>query len=387
MISAVSVALATTCLLGLLMLPLLGSLLRSGVPGVREWLLADVLLIVALPPVLLRGHIPDFLSIVVANVLVALAGVTMYAGFAGFLGRPARWPVLLACAAITAPAVTYWRYVVDSIPMRVVVSTGFTSAICMAIAVVLVGHRNHSRARYPYIVTAGVALVFAMSQLTRCIYFMTVSHVADALTFDSTMNVVLLCVGAAIMPVLLMCAMMMAHDARLSQAREAVNRDFLTGALSREGFASAARTLLAQADRKRTPLACLILDLDHFKSINDTFGHTGGDKVLCEFVALVRGMLRANDALARIGGEEFAILMPQVALEQAQSLAERLRGAATQHAVITDNGTCHYSLSGGLAIKQPGETLDQLTTRADRALYQAKIAGRNQLCVDDVSQG
>jgi diguanylate cyclase (GGDEF)-like protein len=189
------------------------------------------------------------------------------------------------------------------------------------------------------------------------------------------------------MPVLLMCAMMMVHASLLSHARDAVNRDFLTGALSREGFVSTAHTLLVDADRNRSPLACLILDLDHFKSINDTFGHTGGDKVLREFVVLVRSMLHGADALARIGGEEFAILMPGIALEQAQSLAERLRSAATGHTVITDNGTCSYSLSGGLAIRQPGESLDQLTMRADRALYQAKIAGRNRWCVDDAIRG
>jgi diguanylate cyclase (GGDEF)-like protein len=382
MISAVSVALGTTWLLGLLMLPLLGSLLRSGMPGIREWMGADVALLIGVPLLLLRGHIPDFISIVIANVLVALAGVTLYAGFARFLHRPVRWPLLLACMAMTAPALAYWRYVVDTTPMRVVVSTCFTAAICMAVAVIVARYRSKERARYPYVATLGVTVMFAVCQVARGVYFITLDHVSNALNFDTTMNVVLLCVGAANMPVLLMCGMMMVHDALLSNARAAVNRDFLTGALSREGFASVARALFVESDRSFLPLACLIVDLDHFKSINDTFGHTGGDKVLYEFVGLVRSTLRASDSLARIGGEEFAILMPGVALDQARSLAERLRDAAMRHSVVTDNGTCTYSLSGGLAIRLPGETLDQLTMRADRALYQAKVSGRNMLCVD-----
>jgi diguanylate cyclase (GGDEF)-like protein len=90
----------------------------------------------------------------------------------------------------------------------------------------------------------------------------------------------------------------------------------------------------------------------------------------------------AYECLARIGGEEFAILMPDIAFDHARSLAERLRNATMRHSVVTDNGTCTYSLSGGLAIRFPGETLDQLTLRADRALYQAKVSGRNRLCVD-----
>ncbi|WP_379945802.1 GGDEF domain-containing protein [Dyella flava] len=313
--------------------------------------------------------------------------MTLYAGFARFLHRPARWPLLLFCAAMTVPALAYWRYVVDSIPMRVVVSTGFTAAICIAIAILVARNRNMGRARYPYVATIGVTVMFATCQAARGIYFTTLSHVSDALTFDATVNVVLLCVGAAIMPVLLMCGMMMVHDALLFNARDAVNRDFLTGALSREGFASVARALLTAADRSRSSLACLIVDLDHFKSINDTFGHGGGDKVLREFVELVRSTLRAGDALGRMGGEEFVILMPDIALDHARSLAERLRNAAMRHAVVTDNGTCTYSLSGGLAIRLPGETMSQLTMRADRALYQAKVAGRNMLCVDDANPG
>lgn len=382
MISAVSVALATTWLLGLLMLPLLGSLLRSGVPGVRDWLAADAALIVAMPLFLLRGHIPDFLSIVIANVLIALASVTLYAGFARFLHRRVPWTLLWICVAMMAPAMAYWRYVVDSIPVRVLLSMSFTAAGCIALAVIMLRHRSISRARYPYVITAGVCLVFAICHMTRGIYFMVQHHVLNALSFDSTLNVVLLCMGAANMPVLLMCGMTMVHETLLSDARSAINRDFLTGALSREGFASVAQALLAAADRHRSSLACLIVDLDHFKSINDTYGHTGGDKVLCEFVGLVRSTLRPGDAIGRIGGEEFAILLPGVAAQHAQSLAERLRDATTRHAVVTDNGTCSYSLSGGLASRSPGETLEQLMARADRALYQAKVSGRNRLCVD-----
>jgi diguanylate cyclase (GGDEF)-like protein len=385
MISAVSVALATTWFLGLLMLPLLGSLLRSRVPGVREWLAADGVLVVSVPLLLLRGHIPDFISIVIANALILLAGVTLYAGFARFLHRPVRWPLLLSCVAASAFALAYWRYIVDSIPARVAISTGFSAAMCVAAAVIVARHQGTSRARYPYIATVGVSIVFAVCHIARGTYFLTLDHVANALTFDTSMNVVLLCVGAANMPVLLMCGMMMVHDALLSDARDAVNRDYLTGALSREGFASVAQALLAEADRRRSSLACLIVDLDHFKSINDTYGHTGGDKVLREFVGLVRATLRAGDAIARIGGEEFVILMPGVALGHARSLSERLRNATMRHAVVTENGTCAYSLSGGLAIRLPGETLDQLTMRSDRALYQAKVSGRNMLCVDELA--
>lgn len=380
--SAVSVALATTWLLGLLMVPLLGSLLRSGVPGVREWLIADATLIAAMPLLMLRGHISDFMSIVVPNILVPLASVTMYAGFARFLHRPPRWPLLLTCVAIIVPPLVYWTYIAGSIPARVAIATGFTAATCIMIAVLVGRHRAKGRLRYPTIVTVCVSVVFAGCQVARGAYFLTLHNVSNALTFETIPNVVLLCVGAAIAPVLLMCGMMMVHDALLLNARDAANRDFLTGALSREGFASSAALLLANAERNGSPLACLIVDLDHFKAINDTFGHIGGDTVLREFVGLVRAKLHPGDVMARIGGEEFVILMPDATPDGALASAEKLLNAATRHVIGTDNGTCTYSISGGLASKSPGESLDQLMVRADRALYQAKVSGRNRLCID-----
>jgi diguanylate cyclase (GGDEF)-like protein len=381
--AAVSVALASTALFGLLMLVLLGSLLRSGVPGVLEWFAANAVLTAALPLLLARGHISDVVSVVLANFLVTLAGSMLYAGFARFFGRPVRWPWLLLVTFATVPALAYWRYAVDSIPARVVVSTFFTSAICFAIAVIVARNRAADRARYPYVAAVSLATLFGLCQLARGLYFSALPGVSSPLMFTTNVNVILLCVGAAIMPVMSMCAMLMVHDALLADARKAVNHDFLTGALSRTGFQSMARKRFAEADQLGAPLSLLIIDLDRFKAINDTFGHAAGDSVLREFAALTRVHLRRDDALARLGGEEFAVLLPRTSLADARRVAERLRSEASRHAVATDAGPCRYSISGGLAMRERGETLDRLTTRADRALYAAKLAGRDRVCLHE----
>lgn len=383
--AAVSVALASTALFGLLMLVLLGSLLRSGVPGVLEWFAANAVLTAALPLLLARGRISDVVSVLVANFLVALAGSVLYAGFARFLGRPVRWPWLLLVTLSTVPALAYWRYAVDSIPARVMVSTFFTAAICFATAFLVARNREADRARYPYVVTVVLATIFGLCQLARGLYFSALPGASSPLMFTTNINVILLCVGAAIMPVMSMCAMLMVHDALLADARKAVNHDFLTGALSRTGFQAMARKCFAEADQHGAPLSLLIVDLDRFKTINDTFGHAGGDSVLREFAALTRVHLRRDDALARLGGEEFAILLPRTALADARRVAERLRSEASRHAVSTDAGPCRYSISGGLAMREQGETLDRLTTRADRALYAAKLAGRDRVCLHEAS--
>jgi diguanylate cyclase (GGDEF)-like protein len=115
------------------------------------------------------------------------------------------------------------------------------------------------------------------------------------------------------------------------------------------------------------PLAIAILDLDHFKEFNDTYGHPTGDRLLKETAAAWRDQLRTGDFLARIGGEEFGLLLPDCDINTAAEVTDRLRRNVTQHR------TC----SAGLTAHQPGETAESAIARADKALYQAKSEGRN----------
>ncbi|HEX7908787.1 MAG TPA: GGDEF domain-containing protein [Paraburkholderia sp.] len=380
-----AVAIATSALMCMVLLVLLGSLLRSGMAGVPEWFAANLGMVIALPLILMRGRIPDALSVVAANMLMSLSGVTYYAGCARFLQRPARWPMLVASLLPLGVALVYWRYVNDSIPNRVLVTTLFTAGLCLATAHLVLRHRPAGRSAYPYWVTAVMALLFGLCQVARGIYFMTLHGVSNPLMFASPGNVILLVAGAAVMPTLSMSAMMMVHDALLADARDAANRDFLTGALSRKGFETIARAQLADAGKRGLPVSLLIIDLDHFKSINDTCGHAGGDAVLREFVRVMHMQLRRGDVLGRMGGEEFAVLLPATELGDALRLAERLRSAVVAQPVITTAGPCAYSISGGLAGWRAGESLDRLSARADAALYDAKRAGRNRMCVREAA--
>lgn len=379
------VAIATSALMSFVLLVLLGSLLRTGKPGVAEWFGANLAVVLALPMLLLRGKIPDELSIVAANVLLALGGAAYYAGCARFLGRRPHWPALLAGVAAVGLAVVYWRYAIDSIPMRVFSTTLFSAAFCTALAWMLVRHPPTDRPTYPYRVTAAIAFTFGACQLARGIYFLTLDTASSPSMFATAGSVLLLVVAAAIMPILSMSAMLMMHDALLADAREAANRDFLTGALSRKGFETLARRYVDRLQMEARPLSLLILDLDYFKRINDTLGHAGGDAVLRAFVQMAQAQLRPTDFLGRIGGEEFALLLPETSLDNAMHLSERLRKAAAAQAVAIGAQVHHYSLSGGVASWQAGESFDRLSVRADRALYDAKRQGRNRVCAADVT--
>jgi diguanylate cyclase (GGDEF)-like protein len=125
----------------------------------------------------------------------------------------------------------------------------------------------------------------------------------------------------------------------------------------------------------------LLLDVDHFKSINDKHGHAGGDQVLAAVSALLRKQLRTSDLSARWGGEEFVIALTNTGRENAEILAERLRQAIQRLSVPHGDVTISVSVSLGLAELRPEETLESLIDRADRAMYTAKVGGRNRLAV------
>lgn len=161
--------------------------------------------------------------------------------------------------------------------------------------------------------------------------------------------------------------------------REAENRarfDALTGVLSRRPLLEALEAEVERAERYGRPLACIMLDLDHFKSINDTRGHQFGDKVLHRIAQVLHEHCRVNDHLGRYGGEEFLIILPETRLGAALTFAERLRSAVAGTEV--NGGEYHVTSSFGVAEWRDGEgSAIRLIAHADLALRQAKAAGRN----------
>ena len=159
------------------------------------------------------------------------------------------------------------------------------------------------------------------------------------------------------------------------------NRRYLTVRLNEE---------LARARRDRTRLVCLMLDIDHFKRVNDTWGHAAGDVVLQELAQRIESQVRASDVAARYGGEEFVVLLPRTDVASASKLAERIRTAVAAEPVMLPNGeSVTITASIGIAEVSPGaddtdlKTLgDSLIARADVALYAAKSAGRDQVVVE-----
>lgn len=162
-------------------------------------------------------------------------------------------------------------------------------------------------------------------------------------------------------------------------AELAARIDPLTQLENRRGLNEAATALMAAAERRQEPLSLAVMDIDHFKQINDRYGHRAGDLVIAEVAACVRHVTRINDHCARWGGEEFAILMPVADRQAAEEMAERVRRSVQEALVKGDFGVVRVTASFGVVQWRSPESLTDLVARADVALYQAKSMGRNRV--------
>ncbi len=170
--------------------------------------------------------------------------------------------------------------------------------------------------------------------------------------------------------------------------------DGLTGVQNRRYFEHRCPVEVGQARRHKQPLACMFLDIDKFKTINDTHGHQTGDEVLKGTASIIQEQLRASDTISRFGGEEFVVLLPQTPGHFALEIAERIREAVSRRTFISAAGDkIHTTISIGLSMLDPQDQesdiaclVEQLIARADKAVYQAKHQGRNQVVSDGLAR-
>lgn len=165
----------------------------------------------------------------------------------------------------------------------------------------------------------------------------------------------------------------------LDQASELAAHDFLTGALNRRGMDIALQREFARAERARTQLCVAMMDIDHFKRLNDTLGHDTGDEALSHLAKVTQAALRPTDVLARYGGEEFIIILPETEMEMAIQVMTRVQRELTKNIFMHQNEKVLITFSAGVAQRNSGEEPEAVMKRADMALYDAKHTGRNRV--------
>ena len=173
--------------------------------------------------------------------------------------------------------------------------------------------------------------------------------------------------------------MLRIHELTDGERRRAME-DGLTGLLNRRAFDLELARAISNADRRTGKLALLLLDLDHFKKLNDTYGHPAGDAALRGTAQTLARLLRKGDVAARYGGEEFVVILPEADAAGAAPLAERIRQAVEAQQLVFEGARLAVTASFGLAVwPGDGKTQEALLAAADRALYAAKQAGRNRV--------
>jgi diguanylate cyclase (GGDEF)-like protein len=367
-------------LLCFVMFLVLYSAKENRVRGINELLLANVLGLCAYVMYAFGKELPAIFAYEGANTLYAASSMAALIGYRRLFGHPVSIPVASASVALLTILIAVFHFGFDSFAWRTFVVSVFQSAVAMAIAQTIITAKNEWKSsRYPLGFVLAMCTIIGIGHLYRAGRQFLSADAPKSLLEPNGWNLFFFAVGAFTLPVLTLGGLLLAHRAVVAHAQHAANRDFLTGAWSRRAFHDISDREIARAERTQRNLSLLLIDIDNLKSINDKFGHAAGDDALSNFVRRINGGLRAIDSLARIGGDEFAVLMPETDLSSAVIAAERLqRQDVNPDASAPELATC----SIGIATYRDGDTLESLLNRADEALYKAKAMGRNRAVVE-----
>ncbi|MBO9331083.1 diguanylate cyclase [Achromobacter sp. HZ01] len=372
--------LLVAALAGLLALCVLGSLARSGMAGIKQTIGSSLLTLLAFGAFSLQAvGGPLFISVILANAAVALALCAYYAGLCRLVGQPVPRRRMALGAGATLLVLAAYTYIEPQIGARMVAMSILMAGFMLAIAVTVGRGMPSNRSRYSYHFVRVVALASALVCAARAVVYLLDIAEPQALLVPTAWNIVFMTLGVLTMPCLTLGTIMIIHDRMLAEREQEANTDFLTGLMSRKAWWLQAERYCAQALRTRRPLSLLLLDIDHFKRINDTRGHAAGDAVLRHFGLLATATLRTGDHVGRVGGEEFAVLFPDLRSEAVMEVAARLLESVRRTPCAHGGSSISYTFSAGVAEWMPGEGLQAFFERADGKLYAAKAAGRNRI--------
>lgn len=328
----------------------------------------------------LEGHIPTVWSSLVANELYVVAFVMQLLGLRWFVKRSPlrhRWPLGIVGGLVALYVPLY----VMRVPYIGNLLNISSTAIIAGTAVVLLrrgGGIFYLTSRWTAVFLLGQAAVYGYrAVLTNVAYdrpWLVVSAQHDPRWVYSLMAMMFFSTCVTL------CSFWFFVVELQRELTLQSRTDALTGALNRRALYNEAERELVQANRTGHALCLLLMDIDDFKKLNDTYGHATGDLVLQRVVGRINSLLRGHDLLARTGGEEFAVLLPETNSRQAQIVAERLRHAIEALDLVVGDVPLHVSVSVGCAeVQPPCPALDSVLQRADAAMYTAKRGGKNRV--------
>jgi diguanylate cyclase (GGDEF)-like protein len=362
-------------MLGLLLL--FAWIQNSGIHAVAWWGCAHLLRAASVMLFGMYGSVSDAISIDLANALLFTAFALTWSGARVFDGRPIE-PMYVVGGAILWILVAHTSSFVDALEAKVLLSSGIITAYTWATAYEFWrGRREPLVSRWPaiFMLFAHGALFLLRTPLAQVLPWSPTDQV-----FDSVWLTVLSFEALLFTIAIAFILLAMAKERTELRHKTAALIDPLTGIANRRAFLEEVMTMAKRQESDGRSVAVLLADLDHFKSINDRFGHAVGDRVLQVFVEAASAKLGPNDLIGRLGGEEFAIVIYDAGRDKGLAIAERIRLAYEDAALEVDGRDIAGTLSMGMAIAETNLfDIPAVLAQADEALYCAKERGRNRV--------
>ena len=355
---------------------------RTTYSGFGKWVVGFFLLAACFLVSILRLYLPEVPTIFLSNSLGIASLCFFYDGIAGFYlqkeSRPDYWNWGLGTLVVAAQAINIHQG--GEVNTRVIWFNIFQFFVAIRIFLGF-SRYAHGRQRSTTQFLLAAFLGIGITAIWRIVAMLNAPSLTDLIRQDAGYRVLIL-VSAMLVVVVAFCFLLLTHtrieealDEARAKAEHAARIDSLTGMWNRRHFELEALREIDRASRYCQPVSIVMFDIDHFKLVNDRFGHLAGDDALKQIAVIVQDSLRSSDLACRWGGEEFVVLMP-VTLADAFTTAEKLRIAIAQYD-FPEVGK--LSISGGCAQLAPGEDLTGWSRRADAALYSAKRRGRNRV--------
>ncbi|PZQ01989.1 MAG: hypothetical protein DI587_04050 [Variovorax paradoxus] len=362
-----------------LVLSLLARATPLPVPGLRTWVAGGWLIFSAMVLLGLRDWTSNLATVTLGNGALMLAYIVWLAGTHRHLGQRIRWAPWLLVWAVATALVSWFIFVEPSFRVRTVVVAGLCACLSAHHAVVLL--RNPRVERFGR--SIGVSLTITWLLILAAVYGIRALHAAwlpQGSTGLLTQGVVQIVYTGSFT----ICNLMLvigyattASDHVRARIEDQAIHDPLTGGLNRQALMDSLERERAHSARTGQPFSVAMLDVDHFKKINDSHGHPVGDRVLVHLCRRMSALVRPNDVVARYGGEEFVIVMPETTLAEALQAGQRLLTHAVQ---VDDQALPAFTVSIGLAQwSAVDNSVETVIARADAALYAAKANGRNRV--------
>lgn len=358
---------------------------NRNIPGLRLWMVSFLLGSVFSVSLLVRDWFPEVVAVVISQGSVSLAAYLCLMASRMYMGRRpfSHWYAVVGIGALVVASV-YFTVVQPHLGMRFVF-VGLGAGICFLLTARTMADGGVRRvpARYLFALVAGLHGLFLL--LRPALFKLApvapgglpdaglVTLVSQFVLLEAIVAVVLLGFGA----------LMLANEFITSELRHLAEMDPLTNVFNRRAFLTLLDKAISAAQRTGTAVPVLVMDLDHFKNINDTWGHRAGDDVLRHFVMLAHRCLRKEDVMGRLGGEEFAIFLPNASAAGALAVAERLRALVEAQPVATGPQSIPLTVSVGVTLCAHGDAAGAALQRADEAMYLAKERGRNRVEVSE----